>query len=136
MTKWKRIRLYLVGFFIGCVGVYFMLFRGTDRSYWLPENRVKEQVNKSTFKYSERTKCKMLCKQITEAEVAEVLENGDVNFSESDTRGVPYPSYVIEGTTATNKKLRIVVTIFKRDSIAEITTAINMEAGKDTCNCK
>jgi len=113
-----------------------MLFRGTDRSYWLPENRVKEQVNKSTFKYSEHAKCEMLCKQITEAEVAEVLKNGDVNFSESDTRGVPCPSYVIEGTTATNKKLRIVVTIFKRDSIAEITTAINMEAGKDTCNCK
>ena len=62
----------------------------------------------------------------------------DVNFSESDTRGVPCPSYAIEGTTTTNKKLRVLVTIFERDSTAEITTAMNLDAGKDSpaCKCK
>ena len=136
MTTPKRIRLYIYGFLIGCVMVYFMLFRGNDRSYWLPANRVKEQVNKSTFKYSEHARCKMQCKQINETEVAEILKNGDVNFPESDTRGVSCPSYAIEGTTSTNKKLRVIVTIFERDSTAEITTAINMESAKDTCKCK
>ena len=142
MTKGQRIRLYLAGFIIGCVGVYLMLFRGTDRTYWLPNNRVKEQVNKSTFSFSEHAKCIMDCKQITEEEVREVLKNGDVNFSESDTRGVPCPSYAIEGTSH-NKRLRVLLTVFERDSTAEITTAINMETGKDTpmnagqaCKCK
>ena len=74
MTTPKRIRLYIYGFLIGCVMVYFMLFRGNDRSYWLPANRVKEQVNKSTFKYSEHARCKMQCKQISEKEVAEILK--------------------------------------------------------------
>lgn len=135
MTKGKRIRLFFIGFIIGCVLVYFMLFRDSDRSYWLPDNRVKEQVNKSTFTFSEHAICIMACKQITEEEVRDILKNGDVNFSESDTRGVPCPSYAIEGTTH-NKKLRVLVTIFERDSMAEITTTINMEAGKDTCKCK
>ena len=112
-----------------------MLFRGTDRTYWLPENRVKEQVNKSTFIFSEHAKCILQCKQISEEEVKEVLKTGEVNFSESDTHGVPCPSYAIEGTSH-NKKLRVLLTIFEKDSTAEITTAINMEAGKDTCRCK
>ena len=135
MLTWKRIRLYLFGFLIGCVMVYFLLLRGVNRTYWFPNNRVKEQVNKSTFSFSEHAKCILLCKQISEEEVREVLKNGDVNFSESDTRGVPCPSYAIEGTSH-NKKLRVLLTVFERDSTAEITTAINMEAGKDTCRCK
>ena len=135
MLTWKRIRLYLFGFIIGCVMVYFMLLRGANRTYWLPNNRVKEQVDKSSFKFSEHAKCILECKRITEEEVREVLKNGDVNFSASDTRGVPCPSYAIEGTSH-NKKIRVLVTIFERDSTAEITTAINLEAGKDTCRCK
>ena len=135
MTTGQRIRLYGFGFVLGCVMVYFMLFKGENRTQWLPENRVKAQVHKSIFTFSEHAKCIMECKKITEEEVREVLKNGDVNFSESDTRGVPCPSYAIEGTSH-NKKLRVLVTIFERDSTAEITTAINMEAGNDTCKCK
>lgn len=112
-----------------------MLFRGTDRTYWLPGNRVKEQVNKSTFTYSEHARCILQCKGISEDEVQDILKHGEVNFSESDTRGVPCPSYAIEGVT-NNKKLRVVLTIFERDSTVEITTAINLEGGKDTCRCK
>ncbi len=131
----KRLRLYGIGFLIGCVIVYFTLLRGVNRTYWLPANRVKEQVDKSTFKFSEHAKCILACKQITEEEVRDVLKNGEVNFSESDTRGVPCPSYAIEGSSH-NKKLRVLLTVFERDSTAEITTAMNMEAGKDTCKCR
>jgi hypothetical protein len=115
--------------------VYLLLLRGVNRTYWLPNNRVKEQVNRSTFKYSEHVKCILHCKGISQEEVQDVLKNGDVNFSESDTHGVPCPSYAIEGTSH-DKKLRVLVTVFERDSTAEITTAINLEAGKDTCRCK
>ena len=135
MNKWRRIRLYLLGFLIGCVMVYFLLLRGVNRDYWTPNNRVKEQVKKSTFKYSEHAKCMLQCKGISEDEVQEILKNGDVNFTESDTHGVPVPTYAIEGTSH-NKKLRVLVTVFEHDSTAEITTAINMEAGTDTCKCK
>lgn len=131
----QRLRLYGAGFLIGCVLVYFILLRGKNRTYWLPKNRVKEQVDKSTFKFSEHARCILACKQISEEEVRDVLKNGEVNFSESDTRGVPCPSYAIEGSSH-NKKLRVLLTVFERDSTAEITTAMNLEAGKDTCKCK
>lgn len=136
MTIGKRLRLYFIGFIIGCVLVYFMLFRGTDRSYWLPANRVKEQVRKSQFRYSERVECNMKCRKITHAEVEEILRNGEVNFSESDTRGAIVPSYAIEGKTSANKNLRVLVTIFERDSVAEITTVVNLLGNPDTCICK
>ncbi len=135
MTTGQRIRLYLVGFLIGCVLVYFLLLRGVNRTYWLPANRVKEQVHKSTFTFSEHAKCILACKNISEEEVKEILKSGDVNFSESDTHGVPCPSYALEGKTTSNKSLRVLVTVFERDSTAQITTAVNLEGGKDSCNC-
>ena len=78
----------------------------------------------------------MKCKGISEEEVAEILNTGEVNFSESDSRGVPVPSYALEGTTSGNKSLRVIVTIFEKDSIAEVTTAINLKGETDTCRCK
>jgi hypothetical protein len=96
---------------------------------------VKEQVHKSTFKYSEHAKCILQCKQISISEAEEVLKNGEVNFSQSDTHGVPCPSYALEGKTSTNKSLRVIVTVFERDSTAEITTAINLAGRKDSCKC-
>jgi aromatic ring-opening dioxygenase catalytic subunit (LigB family) len=137
MTIAKRLRLYLAGFLTGCVLVYFMLFRGTNRNYWLPTNRVKERVNKLAFRYSKEVECKIKCKQITQAEVKEILHNGKVNFSKSNSRGTLVPSYAIEGKTSSNKNLRVIVTIYEADSVAEITTAINMDGEKnDTCTCK
>ena len=136
MKTGPRMRLFLYGFLIGCVLVYFVLLRGRNRSYWFPKNRVKEQVHKSTFVFSEHAKCILLCKNISTEEVSEILQNGEVNFSESDTHGVTCPSYALEGKTLNNKYLRVIVTIFEKDSTAEITTAVNLEVKKDTCKCK
>ena len=136
MTLSQRLRLYLAGFLAGCVLVYFLLFYGKERASWLPDNRVKEQVNKSLFIFSDHAKCILQCKNISEEEVTEVLKTGEVNFSASDTRGVPCPSCALEGKTSGNKSLRVIVTVFEKDSTAEITTAINLEAEKDTCNCR
>ncbi len=134
MTKRHRIQLFLGGFIIGCVLVYFTLIRGKDRTYWLPANRLKEQVKKSKVVFSEHAKCIMTCRGISETEINHILQTGDVNFGESDVHNTPCPSYAFDGKTAEGKNLRIVCTAC--DSIAEVTTAIKLEEGKDTCRCK
>lgn len=130
----KRILIYAVGFFIGSVMVYFILFRGRDRTYWLPGNRVKEELTKKKLYFPENTLCKMKCRNINEEEIKEILTNGDVNFQESDVHDAPCPSYAIEGSTSGHKELRIVFTSF--DSITEVTTAINLAGKNDSCNCR
>lgn len=133
MTKARRIQLFIVGFTLGSVMVYFTLFRGKDRDYWLPENRLKDQVSKSRVIFSDHAKCIMQCRGISETEVNHVLKNGDVNFGESDIHNTPCPSYAFDGKTSGGMNVRIVCTAC--DSIAEVTTAINLDQGKDTCKC-
>ena len=123
-----RIRLYIGGVLIGCVLVYFILFKDKNRGYWLPENRVKEQVHRSGITFSEKAKCIIKCKGISDEEVKEVLKNGNVNFGESDTRLAPCPSYVFEG-----ENLTIVCTAC--DSISEIVNVLSLNEKQDTCNC-
>lgn len=134
MTQRRRIGLFLAGLIIGCILVYFMLFRGQDRTYWLPENRLKEQVSKSRVVFSEYAKCMMACRGISEEEVNHILKEGDVNFGDSDIHNTPCPSYAFDGLTTTGKNVRIVCTAC--DSVAEVTTAIRLDEVKDACKCR
>ena len=129
----QRILLYSFGFLIGAVMVYFMLIRGNDRTYWLPENRVKELILKSKMIYSPISKCEMECLSISEDDVLSILKNGEVNFKESNVHAVPHPSYSINGTITGNRKMRMM--IVTHDSIAEITTVAFQDV-KKTCICK
>ncbi|MEK6614807.1 MAG: DUF4258 domain-containing protein, partial [Bacteroidota bacterium] len=132
MTTPKRIRLYLYGFLIGCVMVYFVLFRGRNRSYWLPENRVKEQLMKGNLVFTRHAQCRMKCRAITEDEVREILKNGNVNFSESHPHDTPCPSYALDGTTSDKQNVRIVFA--SCDTIStKVVTAIDLGVEKDTC---
>ncbi|MBI3501217.1 MAG: DUF4258 domain-containing protein [Bacteroidetes bacterium] len=134
MTTGKRIRLYLFGFLIGCVLVYFILLRGKNRSYWLPENRIKEQMLKGNLIYSEHAKCRMKCRNITEEEVKEILKKGSVNFSESHPHDSPCPSYAFDGKTSAGKNERIVFS--SCDTLTtKVVTAINLDSKKDSCEC-
>jgi hypothetical protein len=134
MKKGHRIRLYLYGFLIGCVMVYFVLLRGRNRSYWLPENRVREQLMKGKLVFSEHALCRMNCRDINEAEVNEMLKSGNVNFSESHPHASPCPSYAFDGTTSRNKNVRIVFA--SCDTLTtKVVTAINLDLAKDTCDC-
>ena len=128
MKIYHRIRVYTVGLLMGCVLVYFILIKDKNRGYWLPENRVKEQVRKSRIVFSEHAKCIITCKGISEEETKDVLKNGDVNFRNSDTHQVPCPSYVFEG-----KDVTVLCTVC--DSISEVINVIRLNEKQDTCLC-
>lgn len=135
MKTWHRIRLYLFGFMIGCVLVYFILLRGKNRTSWLPASRVKEQLIKGNLVFTDHAKCRMICRGISEKEVREILQNGNVNFSESHTHDKPCPSYAVEGTTSSKRNERIIVA--SCDTITTtVVTAIDLDLKKDTCDCK
>ena len=134
MKTRRRILLFSMGAIIGCILVYFTLIRGNDRSYWLPQNRIKELILKSELVYSEHATCIMNCRNINKEDVMQILKTGEVNFDESNVHNTACPSYALEGTLSGNKKLRIIITTV--DSVAEVESAIDLNLKRDSCNCR
>lgn len=129
MNKGKRIALYVVGFGIGCLFAYFTLFKGKNRGYWLPENRVKEKIAKSRLDFSSHVKCLMECNALSEETIMNILKNGNINFQESQTHHTPCPIYIVEGTSAK-------ITCNSCDSTTQIIN-VEMTTKEDAkpCNC-
>ena len=50
----------------------------------------------------------MDCRHITEKEIREVLERGDINYPKSEPNGYPDPKYAFEAYTDEGQHLRVV----------------------------
>ncbi len=102
----RRLRLYGLGFLLGCVLVYFLLLRGKDRTGWLPERRVKTQID-STLSISPDIKCVLECNRISEGDLRVILKGSSVNFSESSPQKAPCPIYVLQGKLKTGEQIKL-----------------------------
>ncbi|MBL4754878.1 MAG: DUF4258 domain-containing protein [Flavobacteriales bacterium] len=82
--------------------------------------------------YSPRAICLMECGDISKEGVQEILDDGDVDFSASDVRAKPCPSYIIEGETKDGQSLRVI--ILKCDSTSTVLHAIDFSRNYE-CSC-
>jgi hypothetical protein len=129
---YHRLKFYGFGLLIGILLVS-VLFKG--RSGCRTPNSLKiEELRKQHLEYTDHGKCRMTCRGISEKDIKFILEKGSVNFSKSDPRDKPCPSYAVEGTTPNERELRIICA--DCDSITRIVTAIDLKLEKDTCDCK
>lgn len=107
----RRLKYYGVGFGLGLVFVFFF-FRNRGCT-WLPENRVKNTIMSRVLVVSEESKSAFQQKGINVDSLIYVLDDGDVDFSQSDKDGesktylisksgvdysffLPYESFVAE----------------------------------------
>ena len=82
--------------------------------------------------YTKHAKCRMDCRHITDREIHEILDSGDVNYDKSDPDGRPDPKWAIDGYTQEQQHLRIVVAP-ERDKLIVITC---IELGVEwECHC-
>jgi len=134
---YRRIKFYGVGFALGLFAVS-IIYKG--KGCQLPASAKLEELGWQKLEYSKHGACRMECRQITEAEIrelvgkGELLGKGKVNYSKSDVRDKPYPTYAIEGITASGKNLRIVIA--DCDTISKVVTAIDLKMENDSCDCK
>lgn len=85
----RRIQIYAFGFFLGSIVVYVTLIRDRDRDLgsWLPESRVKSEIVEK-FEAG-KNECMLNCYDIDSIGFVEMVEDGDVVFSESDVSKTP-----------------------------------------------
>ncbi len=128
---YRRFRLYGFGFLIGMLMVS-MLYKG--KGCQMPNSAKLEELSYQHIEYTKKADCIMKCRNITDAEIKQVMKSGKVNYTLSDVHHKPYPTYTIEGPTGTKRNLRIVIDDV--DSISKVLTTTDLLFEKDNCNCK
>ncbi len=127
---YRRLKFYIFGFLIGAL-IVNILFKG--RACRMPGTIKLEELREQTLEYNPKSECTMICKGIDSVELKEVLTQGKINYGKSDVHKSPCPTYAVEGTTQSNKKLQIV--IGDCDTISRILTIIDLNSETDTCKC-
>jgi hypothetical protein len=59
--------------------------------------------------FTKHARCRMDCRHITAREIHEVLDNGIINYGKSEPESRPDPKFAVEGYTAEQQHLRIIV---------------------------
>ncbi len=123
---WRRVRIYLLGVFLGTLFVYFFLIRGKDRnfSFWFPSNRIIEEIQTKKMNVTPRAFCMLTCMQTDTSNIKPLLKNATIDFSKSLPRNTPKTYYL------SLQNMHIWVEVNKNNS-----TLLNVFPVSDTLKC-
>src|SRR5687768_4255978 len=111
-----RLIIYLVMMFTLIMAAWF-LSRKADKPELKKQPDVRLSVNRNRgfhrntdyLEYTKHARCRMECRKITEAEVKEIMLEGNINYRKSNVKAMPCPVYALEGITAADdQRVRIV----------------------------
>jgi hypothetical protein len=86
----------------------------------------------SSLIYTKHARCRMGCRQISEPEVVDILQKGEINYRKSDINRGEDPKYAVEGLTRDGQNVRIIFAQSKRGVV--VVTVIDLER-EWSCAC-
>jgi len=92
----NRLIYFMGGFLIGILILTFIWDKKNTKFPYLPDARVLNDVNSKNVHYSQKLHSAFAKNIITANQVQDILKNGDVNFSKSNTKLDSCNVYVIE----------------------------------------
>jgi hypothetical protein len=128
---YRRFKLYGFGLLLGVLIVNFV-YKG--KGCQMPGSAKLEELSYQKLELSKHGACRMECRNISEAEIKDLLKTGKINYSKSEVRDKPCGTYAVEGTTKDGQNVRIVIA--DCDTISRVVTAIDLGMEKDSCSCK
>ena len=117
---------------------YFWVKRNQQGKTTIDKTRIEIPAANESFnrnytriKYSKHARCRMDCRKIDEAEVKDILKNGELNMERiaEDEKGRTFP---LEGITRDSQHVRIVFA--PHDEELVVVTVIDLEK-EWPCNC-
>lgn len=84
------------------------------------------------IEYTRHARCRMQCREITQAEVEDIMRSGNINYRKSNVKGRPCPTYALEGHTTDDQHVRIVFA--QCDQSTKVVTCIDLEK-EWQCHC-
>lgn len=98
----KRLGYFFIGLSLGIIFLTFFLKGKNAEFCYLPDCRVLKDIRKKEIIFSPEINQLIDNKTITKETIIDILNNGDVLFSKSDTEARPCKKYVIEGINNDN----------------------------------
>ncbi len=117
----KRFALYGFGFIMGLGLVFFFLGGKNASCNWLPNDRMLNIIRSKQIIYSDNINEAISTKKIDSTDINEILINGDIDFSKSQTKNKPCRNYLIQGE---RDQKNISITVKICDSIATIDNLV------------
>ncbi|MEP0212833.1 MAG: DUF4258 domain-containing protein [Cellulophaga sp.] len=109
----KRLGWYLVGLSIGIVFLTFFLKKKSDETgtefCYFPNCRVLKDLRSKPLSYSDEIKVLLNNKTIDSTTVSYFLNDGDIDFGNSDTKSTPCKTYKIEGLVKEKEAILTVI---------------------------
>ncbi len=107
----RRFLIFLIGFSIGCLIVYFSLIKGQNRNFtfWFPSDRIKEEVLVTKKEFSDSFLCGLSCLQsdTSKQNLSVLIEAYEIDFSKSLPRESPRTYLFINTTNQSSFKVKI-----------------------------
>ena len=97
----KRLIYFMGGFLIGICILIFIWDKKNTKFPYMPDARVINDVNSKNVHYSNKLHTAFTKNIITASQVQDILKNGNVNFSKSNTKLDSCKIYVIEKILST-----------------------------------
>lgn len=111
---------------------YFVLVLISGGCHQALRDRDPIDRHESRLIYTRHARCRMDCRHITEREIKEILENGEVNYAKSEPEGRPDPKYALDGYTHEGQHLRVVFAASSRGLVVVTCIDIGVEW---QCDC-
>lgn len=103
-----RLGFYLGGFVIGLILLFFFLSGKKTSCDYGPQARTLKNIRIKSLGFSDEALITLSRNQLDTTLISDLLKNGKVLFSESDTKLDSCKRYVIEGKVSKNKlKIRV-----------------------------
>ncbi|HLT50887.1 MAG TPA: hypothetical protein VKZ93_02955 [Arenibacter sp.] len=100
MAFLKRLGFYLVGLAIGIIFLSVFLKKKTEATgtefCYFPNCRTLKDIRSKEISYSDAINLLIAEKKLDSTDIANFLNDGDVDFGKSDTKSVPCKTYFIE----------------------------------------
>lgn len=97
----NRLIYFMGGFLIGICILIFIWDKKNTKFPYMPDARVINDVNSKNVHYSNKLHTAFAKNIITASQVQDILKNGNVNFSKSNTKLDSCKIYVIEKNLST-----------------------------------
>lgn len=117
MSLLKRLGFYLIGLAIGLIFLAFFLNRKKAEFCYFPNCRVLKELRSKPLTYSNAATQDLQRLKLDSTAIHYLLNEGNVDFSASDTDATPCKIYVIEGEP---KEETILLTLQNCDSLVTV----------------